>query len=270
MRKLLLRSSLALTLSATALTGCSSTTNPGVIGSDRQQLLLVSSEQVLQLSAQSYNQTLQEARKKGVLDTDPAMKARLERIANRLIPQVSAYRGDAARWNWDVHTIKSDQLHAYVMPGGKIMVYPGIVDRLNLTDAEIAAIMGHEMAHALREHARERMSSQYATQAGIGIAASVFGLSQGQAQLATIAGDLGISRPHSRTQESEADKIGLVLMAKAGYDPNASLTLWQKMQRASKGAPPQFLSTHPSSGNRLAALSALIPDVMPYYNQARQ
>lgn len=156
-----------------------------------------------------------------------------------------------------------------MMPGGKIMFYSGIIDRLNLTDDEIAAIMGHEMAHALREHARERISNEVATKAGIGIAASVFGLSQGQAQLAGIAGDLGISRPHSRTQEAEADKIGLVLLAKAGYNPKAAISLWQKMQRAGEGEPPQFLSTHPSSSNRIANLQALLPQVMPYYEQAR-
>ncbi len=133
--------------------------------------------------------------------------------------------------------------------------------------ADHPAIMGHEMAHAIREHTRERISSQYATQTGIGIAASIFGLSQGQAQLANLAGDLGIARPHSRTQESEADQIGLVLMAKAGYDPNAAITLWQKMQRASQGEPPQFLSTHPSSSNRIATLQALMPRVMPYYKK---
>lgn len=269
MRNFLIRSTLAALVSIMALTGCSSTTNTGVLGGDRQQLLLVSNEQVLQLSAQSYNKAIQEARKKGVLDTDAATLARLKRIANRLIGQVELYRNDASKWNWEVHTIKSNELNAFVMPGGKIMFYTGIIDRLNLTDAEIAAIMGHEMAHAIREHARERISGQYATQAGIGIAASVFGLSQGQAQLATIAGDLGISRPHSRTQESEADKVGLVLMAKAGYDPQAAITLWQKMQRAAKGEPPQFLSTHPSSSNRIASLQSLMPQVKPYYLQSR-
>ena len=272
MKKILTRGIMVASLSALSLgslNGCSTTTNTAAIGSERQQLLLVSSAQVQQMSAQSYNRMIAEARADGVLDTNPAQVARLKRIANRLISQVNTYRDDAARWNWEVHTIHSNELNAFVMPGGKIMFYSGIVDRLNLTDDEIAAIMGHEMAHALREHARERISSQVATQAGIGIAASVFGLSQGQAQLANIAGDLGISRPHSRTQEAEADKIGLVLLAKAGYNPRAAISLWQKMQKASQGEPPQFLSTHPSSSNRIANLQALLPQVMPYYEQAR-
>ena len=156
------------------------------------------------------------------------------------------------------------------MPGGKVMFYTGIIDRLNLTDDEIAAIMGHEISHALREHSRERISRQYATQTGIGVAASIFGLSQGQAQLANVAGDLGLSRPHSRTQESEADQIGLELMARAGYNPQAAISLWQKMQRASQGEPPQFLSTHPASSNRIAELQSLMPKVMPLYQKARR
>ena len=267
MKKFLINSIVAASVSTMALTGCSSTTNSGVIGSDRQQLLLVSNDQVMQMSAQSYNQLLQKARQQRVLDTDAAQLARLNRISRNLINQAELYRGDAKNWPWEVHIIKSNELNAFVLPGGKIMFYSGIIDRLNLTDAEIAAIMGHEMAHAIREHTRERISSQYATQTGIGIAASIFGLSQGQAELANLAGDLGIARPHSRTQESEADQIGLVLMAKAGYDPNAAITLWQKMQRASQGEPPQFLSTHPSSSNRIATLQALMPKVMPYYKK---
>lgn len=255
---------------AGALSGCSSTTGGGAIGVDRQQLLLVSSEEVLQMSAQSYNQAIAEAKARGVLDTNAAMRSRLQNIASRLVGQVGVYRPDAARWNWEVHTIKSKELNAFVMPGGKVMFYTGIIDRLNLTDDEIAAIMGHEMAHALREHSRERLSREVATQAGIGIAASVFGLSQGQAQLAGVAGDLGLSRPHSRTQESEADQIGLELMARAGYNPQASITLWQKMQRVAQGEPPQFLSTHPTSSNRIAQMQALMPKVMPLYQNNRR
>lgn len=270
MKKILTTAVVTASLSLMSLTGCTSTTNSGAVGVDRQQLLLVSSEQVQQLSAQSYNKSIQEARAKGVLDTNHAQLRRLKNIANRLVGQVGVYRPDAARWNWEVHTIKSNELNAFVMPGGKIMFYSGIIDRLNLTDDEIAAIMGHEMSHALREHSRERLSREYATQTGIGVAASVFGLSQGQAQLANLAGDFGISRPHSRTQESEADQIGLELMARAGYNPQAAISLWQKMQRASEGEPPQFLSTHPASSTRISQLQSLMPKVMPLYQKARR
>lgn len=270
MQKIFMSTIMATSLSALTLSGCSSTTGTGAIGVDRQQLLLVSSEQVLELSAQSYNQNIKEAKARGLLDTNTAQLNRLKGIANNLVRQVSVYRPDAANWKWEVHTINSKELNAFVMPGGKIMFYTGIIDRLNLTDDEIAAIMGHEMAHALREHSRERLSREYATQTGIGVAASIFGLTQGQAQLANLAGDFGLSRPHSRTQESESDQIGLELMARAGYNPQAAISLWQKMQRASQSEPPQFLSTHPSSSNRIAQLQALMPKVMPLYQKARR
>lgn len=265
------KSLLVATLSATIaipMVGCSSTTTSGAVGADRKQLLLVSSEQVLSLSNQSFQQTISEARKAGVLDTNPAQVARLKRIASHLIPHTTVYRSDANSWNWEVHAVKSNSINAYVMPGGKIVFYSGIIDKLQLTDAEIAAIMGHEMAHALREHSREQMSRQMATSGVIGIASSALGLSSGQAQLASLAGEVGLSLPHSRTQESEADKIGLELMARAGYNPNAAITLWQKMQAQSGGDSPQFLSTHPNSGNRIKAIQELLPSVLPLYNNA--
>ncbi len=262
--------SLATAIACTSLIGCASSTDTGAIGVKRSQLMVVSNEQVLQLSNQSFQGTLQAARSKGLLDTDAAQLARLKRIANRLVTQVSVYRADAAKWNWEVHSIKSNELNAYVLPGGKIMFYSGIIDRLQLSDDEIAAIMGHEMSHALREHARERMSQQVATQTGIGIAASVFGLSSGQAQLAGLAGDVGVNLPNSRTQESEADMMGVELMARAGYNPSAAITLWRKMQAVEgRGEPPQFLSTHPVSSNRIANIQALLPKVMPLYQQAK-
>lgn len=261
---------LAVVLSTASLSGCASSTDTGAIGVKRSQLMMVSSEQVLQMSNQSFQETLQDAHSKGVLDTDAAQLARLKRIANRLISQVGVYRADAVKWNWEVHTIKTNELNAYVLPGGKIMFYSGIIDRLQLTDDEIAAIMGHEMSHALREHARERMSQQVATQTGIGIAASVFGLSAGQAQLAGLAGDVGVNLPNSRTQESEADMMGVELMARAGYNPNAAITLWRKMQAVEgRGEPPQFLSTHPVSANRIINIQNLLPKVMPLYQQSK-
>ena len=268
--KKLMMSSLAASVIAVGATGCSTTTDTGAIGVDRNQLLVVSDQQVQQLSNQAFQQEIAAARAKGLLDTNPAQLARLKKISQRLIAQTGAYRSDARQWSWEVHVIKSNELNAHVLPGGKIVFYSGIIDRLNLTDAEIAAIMGHEMAHALREHTRERLSREVATQTGIGIAASVLGLSQGQAQLAGLAGDLGISRPNSRTQETEADLMGLELMARAGYDPNAAVSLWRKMQSAGgRGEPPQFLSTHPVSSTRIATIQSLLPRVMPLYQQSR-
>lgn len=253
---------------AVPMVGCSSTTEAGAVGANRKQLLLVSSQEVLNLSNQAYQQTISEARRAGVLDVDAVQVARLKRIANNLIPHTNVYRADATTWQWQVHAIKSSQLNAYVMPGGKIVFYSGIIERLQLSDAEIAAIMGHEIAHALREHSREKMSRSMATGSVIGIAASALGLSSGQAELANLAGTVGLDLPHSRTQESEADKIGLELMARAGYNPNAAITLWQKMQAHSGSGTPQFLSTHPNSGNRIKHIQELLPAVMPLYNSA--
>ncbi len=255
------------TLVVTSLLGCASTTNTGSLGVKRNQLMLISNEKVMQLSAQKYYESIQQAKAKGLLDTNKKQVARLEAIANRLIGQVGVYRPNAVNWNWEVHTIKSKQINAFVLPGGKVMFSSGIIDRFNLTDDEIAAIMGHEMAHALREHSRERISSAYATKLGLGALVSGLGLSSGQAQLAGVLGDIGIQRPHSRVQESEADVMGLELMARAGYNPKAAITLWQKMQKAGGGNVPQFLSTHPSDVNRINKLQSLIPNVMPFYQR---
>ena len=247
------------------MAGCGSTTGAGAVGANRKQLLLVSSDEVMNLASKSYQQTLSQARQKGVLDVNASQLARLKRIANHLIPQTSVYRTDATKWQWEVHIIQAETMNAYVMPGGKIVFYSGIIDNLKLTDAEIAAIMGHEMAHALREHSREKLSRSMATGGVISIASAAFGLSAGQ-----LAGDVGLSLPHSRTQESEADKIGLELMARAGYNPNAAVSLWQKMQAKSGSSGPQFLSTHPSSSNRIKQIQDLLPAVMPLYNASNK
>ena len=252
------------------MAGCSSTTGAGAVGANRKQLLLVSSDEVMNLASKSYQQTLSQARQKGVLDVNASQLARLKRIANHLIPQTSVYRTDATKWQWEVHIIQAETMNAYVMPGGKIVFYSGIIDNLKLTDDEIAAIMGHEMAHALREHSREKLSRSMATGGVISIASAAFGLSAGQAQVAQLAGDVGLSLPHSRTQESEADKIGLELMARAGYNPNADVSLWQKMQAKSGSSGPQFLSTHPSSSNRIKQIQDLLPAVMPLYNASNK
>lgn len=252
------------------MAGCSSTTGAGAVGANRKQLLLVSSDEVMNLASKSYQQTLSQARQKGVLDVNASQLARLKRIANHLIPQTSVYRTNATKWQWEVHIIQAETMNAYVMPGGKIVFYSGIIDNLKLTDAEIAAIMGHEMAHALREHSREKLSRSMATGGVISIASAAFGLSAGQAQVAQLAGDVGLSLPHSRTQESEADKIGLELMARAGYNPNAAVSLWQKMQAKSGSSGPQFLSTHPSSSNRIKQIQDLLPAVMPLYNASNK
>ncbi|KAA8731250.1 M48 family metallopeptidase [Acinetobacter qingfengensis] len=255
---------------ALILSGCSSTTLTSTTGVDRKQLLLVSESEVNALSAQNYNQLVSQAKSKGVLNTNSTQKARLQRIANRLIPQAKTLRPEAASWQWQVNLIKSDELNAFCAPGGKIMFYTGIIDRLKLTDDEIAAIMGHEMAHALREHGRENVSRAYAQQAGLGILAAATGMSEGQAQVANLVGQIGIGLPNNRTQESEADVLGLELMARAGYNPQAAVSLWKKMIAANGAGGSQLLSTHPNPENRIKNIEALLPKVMPLYLQAKR
>ena len=159
-------------------------------------------------------------------------------------------------------------MNAYAMPGGKIMVYSGLVDRLKLTDAELAAVIGHEISHALREHTRERVSRAYAQQLALTGLAVATGAGQGTLDLANTIASVTFQLPHSREQESEADIMGLELMARAGYDPNAAVNVWKKMMAAEKSSPPEFLSTHPAPGNRIAELQAAVPKVMPLYQSS--
>jgi predicted Zn-dependent protease len=252
------------------LGGCASTTKPGAVGVERQQVLLVSSERIDQAAAQSYRQITTAAARKGLLDQNAQQVARVREVARRLIAQTGVFRPDAPRWKWEVNVITSKELNAWCMPGGKIAVYTGLLDKLHPTDAELAAVLGHEIAHALREHGRERASEQLATAAAISIAGALLGAPSGSTDLAAVVADVTISRPNSRTHETEADRMGVELAARAGYDPYAAVTLWQKMARAGGSEPPQFLSTHPSSESRIADLKVYAARVEPLYEQARK
>ena len=262
-----------LLLPVVLLVGCQSvqTTQGGNVGVNRTQYMMsgLSSEQVNQMAAESYNETLAEAKKQGLLNTSAATVRRLNGIAAKLIAQVPHFRPDASSWDWEVNLIKDDQLNASCSPGGKILFYSGIIDRLQLTDAEIAQIMGHEIAHALREHGREAISRAYATQMGPQLASALLGLGEGGSQAAQMAVQYGLTLPNSRANESEADLIGLELAARAGYDPQAAVTLWQKMQAASQGEPPAFMSTHPSSSGRIETLRSAAPRVQGLYEAAK-
>ncbi|WP_060512463.1 M48 family metallopeptidase [Pseudomonas sp. NBRC 111124] len=256
------------------LAGCQAvnTTSGGAVGVERQQYMfsMLSTDEVNQMYAQSYQQTLGEASSKGVLDKSSADAKRVQAIASRLIAQAPKFRPDAAQWNWEVNVIKSDELNANCGPGGKIIVYTGLIDQLKLTDAEIAAVVGHEIAHALREHSREAMSKAYGVQMARQGAGALFGLGQDSMAMADAVVNYSMTLPNSRANENEADLIGLELSARAGYDPNAAITLWNKMSKASEGAPPEFMSTHPASSSRIASLQAAIPKVMPLYEAAKQ
>lgn len=257
-------------MSAAVLVACVNTTQTGAVGVNRSQLLLLSSAQVDAMAVQSYREELTQARSKNRLNTDKANLERIRKIADRLIPGVAAFRNDALGWQWEVNLETREELNAYCAPGGKIMFFTGIITKLKLTDDEIAAIMGHEMAHALREHGRERMSHAYAQSAGINLIGAVTGMSQGTGQLLQTAAQVGLSLPHSRGQETEADVLGLELLARAGYNPNAAISLWQKMGQATGGGQGSFMSTHPSGQQRIQDLSARLPQVMPLYEQARR
>ncbi|MGA7181339.1 MAG: M48 family metallopeptidase [Thiobacillaceae bacterium] len=234
--------------------------------SGRKQLVLVSEEQAQQASAQSYAQTLGTAKQKGNLDANPALTQRVKRITDRLIIQAGNMSPASRNWQWSVAVINEPTLNAWCMPGGKMVIYSGIIQTLNLTDDEIAQIMGHEISHALLGHGRERMSRAMATQAGLQLGSVLAG--RDITGLSPVA-DIALTLPNSRESESEADRYGIELAARAGYDPHAAVRLWEKMSQASKGQPPQFLSTHPSPANRIQALNALVPQMMPLYEKAR-
>ncbi len=253
------------------LGGCATvkTTQSGAVGVQRSQLMLVSESELEKAAQQSYAQVLEKARKAGKLDTDPAMVARVRRIVQRLIPQTRVFRPDAPRWRWEVHVIDSDELNAWCMPGGKIVVYSGLIKKLKLTDDELAAILGHEIAHALREHARERTSQALAANLALDLGAAFLGLDSGSRQLAGTLYQVTVGLPFSRLHEQEADRIGVELAARAGYDPYAAVRVWEKMARVSKRNPPEWLSTHPSHASRIKDLKKYAARVYPLYLQAK-
>ena len=254
-----------------ALGGCETTTSSGAVGVDRSQFMLVSAEQLDQMAAQTYTALQNDAMKKGALNTDPAITARVRAIAARIEPQTRIFRPDAPAWNWQVNVIKSNELNAFCMPGGRIMFYSGLITKLDLTDDEIAIVMGHEIAHALREHSREQVSQAMAAQAGLGVGAALLGLGSAGADIAAQGYQTFVATKFSRTDETEADRIGLELAARAGYDPRAGITLWQKMMKAQSGdSPPEFLSTHPAEANRIQTIRALLPTVLPLYYAAKK
>lgn len=262
-------------LLATQLSSCATTTSDSVSGVKRTQLMLLPSSYVSNMSSQAYTQTLTEAQKKQTLNADKAQLDRVRKISNRLISQVGVFRKDATQWQWEVNVEKNDQLNAYCMPGGKIMVYSGLIEKLKATDDELAAVIGHEIAHALREHGRERMSQAYVQQFGLQALAAIVtkgssaAIGNASAQAAGLGSQLFFALPNSREQERESDKIGLELAARAGYNPDAAVSLWQKMEAQGGSKPPEFLSTHPASENRISELRALTPKVRPLYEAAK-
>lgn len=262
---------LALAVAAALAAGCQTvdTTKAGAVGVERQQRMAVSSEEVNASAEKSYAQMMAEAQKKGVLDRDAAQVQRVRNIVSRLVPQTKAFRDDAGKWPWEVHVISLDEVNAWCMPHGKMAVYTGLISKLNATDDELAAVMGHEISHALREHSREQISRQMGTQAAVDIASAIFGVGQLGHDLGSAVANVTLNLPKSREMESEADRMGVELAARAGYDPAAAISLWTKMEKLAGSQPPQFLSTHPSNATRIADLKQYVAKVMPLYQQAK-
>ena len=254
------------------LAGCQTveTTKESAVGVSRPQRMLVSADEVNAAAAQGYQEVLAKAKQQGALDRDAATVQRVKAIASRLIPATGALRPDAPGWKWEVHVLSSDEVNAWCMPGGKIAVYTGLIQKLQPSDAELSAVMGHEIGHALREHGREQASREMGEQLAVGIASAVLGLPDIAQQLAPTILDVTFNLPHSRQQETEADHVGIELMARAGYDPHAAVSLWEKMNKLNGNQPPKWLSTHPPSADRLADLRQLAEKVMPLYQTAKK
>lgn len=254
---------------ASIVTGCASTTKSGAVGVERKQLLLVSSQQAEQGAAAFYAKEKDKYARAGALNTNPQQTARVRTIAAALIEQAGAFRPDTRNWKWEVNVINSKEINAYCTAGGKMAIYTGLLDGLKLNDDEIAAVMGHEIAHALREHTREAMSEAMAQQVGLSILSAALKLEQNTASLLGNATHVALTLPFSREKEREADRIGLELMARAGYHPRDAISVWRKMMSSTKGSPPELLSTHPDPGNRIKDIEAHLPSVMPLYEAAK-
>ena len=269
------RRQLVLLSTAALLAGCekeaASTPREGVdVGEKSWATKMVPAEQIEAAGGQQYAQMMRQAAAKQALA--PATDAQLQRlraIASRIIPLTPPWNARAKQWRWEVNLIYSAQLNAFCMPGGKIAFFYGILEKLKLSDDEVAMVMGHEIAHALREHARERMGKSVATDGAIQLGAALLGLGNMGQYLANMGGQL-LKLTYSRSDESEADLVGMELAARAGYDPAAGLSLWEKMAAAAKGAPPQWLSTHPTGTTRISDIRANLAKVQGLYARAQK
>lgn len=264
-RRWVLHGSIA-SVAGVSLLGSQAFAREGVdVGKSSVFTKLVPAETIEESAGQQYSKMLQQAAAQGALGgKDHPQVRRLRAIATKIVPHALGWNPRAASWRWEVNLIGSKQINAFCMPGGKIAFYSGILEQLKLTDDEVATVMGHEVAHALREHARARMGKNAATSVGANLLSGVLGLGQ-LGQTVTSYGAQLLTLQFSRSDESEADLVGMELAARSGFDPRAGVSLWQKMAAASKGAPPQWLSTHPSGNTRIADIQANLPKVMPLY-----
>jgi predicted Zn-dependent protease len=236
----------------------------------RRQFVLVSESQAIAASREAYLTQMTELDQAGKIVEDPVVTRRVEGITSKLVAQAVMVRPETANWEWSVEVIDDPEtVNAWCMAGGRMAVYTGLIEKIDPSDDELAQVMGHEISHALANHTAERMSVAMATSAGVAIAGILSENSVAAMSAAAAAASLAVTLPNSRTSESEADEIGIELAAKAGYDPRAAVTLWQKMGAVGGEGPPQFLSTHPAPENRQEKLGELVPKVMPFYEAAR-
>ena len=233
----------------------------------RKQLMLVSEDRAISASKTQYVQTMSKLSSEGKLVTDPKVLKRIDTITGKLIAQAILMRPETKTWEWSIQVVDDPKMvNAWAMAGGRMAIYTGLIEQIKPTDDELAQVLGHEISHALANHTAERMSRAMASQVGV-LAIGIATDSMANMAAAQAAAALAITLPNSRAGETEADRIGIELAAKAGYDPRAAATLWEKMGKVGGSGPPQFLSTHPAPGNRQATLTALAVEMMPYYEQ---
>ena len=236
--------------------------------------MLAPAEQIEAQAQQQYKALLQQAAQKDALaPADYPQTVRIRNIAKRIIPHATRWNPEAARWKWEVNLLGSDQVNAFCMPGGKIAFFSGILTKLKLTDDEVAAVMGHEMAHALREHSREQFGKSAATSIGARLGgaalAAVLGIDPRVTDTVAQYGSQFASLKFSRDDEREADLIGLDLAARAGYAPRAGVVIWQKMASLNQSQPMEFMSTHPSGSDRIRRIQDHMNVLLPLYARTK-
>ena len=258
------------------LSGCASTTLESDSNVSRHQLLILPKFIANSMAVDAYKEAIRNAEKNNKLNTDEDLLNRVKKISYKLIDEAIVFRDDVKEWKWEINVEDNEEVNAYCMPGGKIMVFSGLVEKVNATDDELAAVIGHEIVHALREHGRERMSTALVQQVGIiGFAAYIANKgtrvsTDAAVQAVALGTTLFFALPNSREQEREADKMGLELMARAGYNPMAAVSLWRKMNELSEFDMPEFLSTHPSNENRIKDLTEHAKKINNLYKENKK
>ncbi len=235
----------------------------------RSQLSLVSNEQVVALSLQQYQDFMRSA----PVERNTTNAQMVQRVGSRVANAVetfyrnNGYESELQYYQWEFNLVKDNSVNAFAMPGGKIVIYSGLLP-VTQTEEALAVVVGHEIAHVIARHAQERVSQQMALEYGGAIAGSLLGSSVGGQigqQVFGLGAQYGVMLPYARKQEYEADEIGLIVMAMAGYDPRAAIPFWTRMAQSSQGTVPEFLSTHPTDEKRIARLEQIMPNILQYY-----